>query len=544
MKKLFVFLLCIPFISFAQTRMPFVEYFTNTGCTNCPAWTQALDQALTSLGRAKVVVIDYHNANPSPADPFYQDDIQESSDRTNYYSVQGDPALDVDGTNVSSNSEIKTAIQFEMGQSSPLTIALSGTRNGRSGNVNAVITGNASGSWKLFAAVTETGLTYHGTNGEVTHNDVFRKILTTWSGVDGSSGQVQIPFALGTGMDNQLSPSDSTPWNIDSCRIVVWAQNTSTKAVYQAAQIWVNSLTVQSNNSFTFVTGDSIFSAPPPPKLSEDVFAVGYITNTSDSSLNYTAVREVNNLPANWTTAICLEFCAAPAVDTLPDYLPLHGRRQFLLHFDPDSIPSEASVTMKFYNTQNPSDSIVKQFHFSTNAPTQFISPAYQQTLQTDTIPVLWKTDLSGRVALQYSPDDSDWYAIDTVNIATGSYAWVPGFQAFNLRLRLVTSEGNILSSFFNMLPNAVSEPLPQSYALTCAPNPANTLVNIALQGYAIRRIALFDALGRLVYDNYINQPSPDMNVPISTSALLPGVYYARVFTSSKVFGSPVVVLH
>ncbi|HZV12431.1 MAG TPA: Omp28-related outer membrane protein [Candidatus Kapabacteria bacterium] len=546
MKKLFVSLLCIPLISFAQTRMPLVEYFTNTGCTNCPAYTQALDQALKNVGRSNVAVILYHNANPDPSDPFYLDDIQAPTDRSSYYNVQADPDGFIDAISAPGN-EIQNGLQHEMQQSAPLTIALSGTRTGRSGNLNVSVTGNVPASWKLFAIITETGLTYHGTNGEVTHNDVFRSVLTTWSGVDASSGNVQLPFTLGTGHDSDNGPTDTTPWNIDSCRIVVWAQNVSTKAIYQAAQIWVDSLTQQNNNAFTFTTDDTLLSALPE---TGDNIAVGYINNTSASPLNISGVRLSNNLPTGWTTAICLNYCGASTVDTVPGSVNAHSRKQFLLHFDPNSIPGTANVMIKFYDDNNPGDSIVKQFFFKTNDPFHFTYPTVKTISATGPDTIRWSGDSEaiGSALLDYSTDDSDWYFIDTVSygFGGGSYIWNPGFQSavYNVRLRLDMNGEHIPSPLFNLQPDAVSEPLPVSYTLSCAPNPANTLVNISLQGYAIRRIALFDALGRLVYDAYINEPSPDMNIPINTSALLPGVYYARVFTSSKVLGAPVIVVH
>ncbi|HET7152364.1 MAG TPA: Omp28-related outer membrane protein [Candidatus Kapabacteria bacterium] len=535
-------LLCIPALSFSNPRTVLVEFSTNTSCGPCVSAGQTLDQDLTSTGRTQVAVIRYHTPFPTDVDPFYHDNAQESANRATYYGVSGNPQLYFDATNepTTGSAYWLTQLQSEMQQSAPLAIALSGTRNGRSGNLNVTVTGSAPGNWKLFAVITESGLTFHGNNGEVLHNDVFRTTLTTWNGVDATSGSVQLPFTLGTGHDSDISSTDSTPWIMDSCRIVVWAQNVSSKAVYQAAQIWVDSLTAQSNNAFTFTSSDTLLAAPAEQT---DVVAVGEITNLNGAVANIKGVRLINNLPTNWTTAICLDFCGSPTADTVPGTITAHGKEQFLLHFDPTTLPGEGVVLMKLYDANNPSDSIIKQFSFKTDVPTHFTSPTHQ-TIQTNTIPIQWATDLTGKVALQFALNDSVWNTIDSVNIAGGAYTWTPGFQAYNVRLRLLTSEGNILSSMFNMLPNAVAEPVPVSYALSCAPNPANALVNISLQGYPMQRVTIYDALGRSVYDYSISHPSVGMTVPVNTSALLPGVYFARVFTPSGVFGSQIVVTH
>jgi len=542
MKKSLLLLIFVPaFVCAQSARMPLVEYFTNTSCTNCPAWTQALDQSLTNVGRANVAVVLVHNANPSPNDPFYQDNNAESNARTSYYAVQGDPDLFVDGTNVSSNSYIEVAIQNEIKQTSSLSIALSGVRNGRSGTVNAAITSTASGQWKLFAVITETGLTYHGTNGEVTHNDVFRTTLTTWSGVDGASGHVSLPFTLG--YDDNISSSDSVPWNMDSCRIVVWAQNISTKAVYQAAQIWVSQLSTSVQPTFTFATDDSLLSAPP---VIDDIEAVGNIQNISGSTIYVSGVRLVDSLPdGNWTTAVCLAYCGAPSVDTVPSNpLSPNGNQQFLLHFDPDKTPASGHVIMKFYDPNNPSYSVIRQFQFKTNAPTQFLLPKARQTITSNQDTISWKTDLTGKVGLFYSTDNVSWYLIDSVDVGSGSYVWTPGFTGFNFRLKLITSEGSAVSSAFNLQSTAVYEPVPVSYTFVCSPNPANTSVNIMLTGYETKRVTLFDALGRMVYDNAIVEPLANTNIVVNTSALRSGMYYTRVYSASGVFSKPVMVMH
>ncbi len=542
MKYLYTFFVFVPALLFAQStkNMPLVEYFTNTSCTNCPAYTNSLDAALSSVGRSNVAVILYHNADPSPTDPFYEDNTAESNARSTYYSVQGDPDIFVESQNVSSNSYIQTALQSELNQTSTLQFTLGGMLQGRSGAVNVQVAGSAPGSWKLFAVITETGLTYHGSNGEVVHNDVFRKTLTTWNGVGASSGGASLPFTLG--YDDNINPNDSVPWNLDSCRVVVWAQNVATKAIYQSAQIWVSAL--QQPSAFAFSSPDTNLCLPP---VADDIEAVGYIYNTSSNTMNVTGVRLIDSLPnANWSTSVCLAVCGAPTVDT-ESSTPLSpgGVQQFLLHFDPNTTPGAASITMKFYDASNPSDSIIKHFHFRTNAPTQFLGQTSGQTITTDNDTVRWKTDLTGMAALYFTINDSTWNFLDSVNLASDMYIWqLQGITAYNLRLQIPTTEGNVRSSSFSLVPSAVAEPKLAAYALNCTPNPANTSLSISLPAYDTRRISLFDALGRMVYDHSFTGGEPSANVVIPTAALPAGMYYARALAPAGEVQKPVLIVH
>lgn len=552
MKKLFALFLSIPVIVSAQTRMPFVQFFTNVSCTNCPAMRQALDQAMATVGRSNIAVVSYENSITNPSDPIYLDNASESDARTSYYNVIADPTLYVDSTIVpqSNSTIIQAGLQQHMQQTAPLAITLSGTRNGRSGNVNVSVSGSAPGNWKLFAVITESGLIYHGTNGEANHDDVFRTTLTTWSGIDATSGHVQLPFHLGTGHGISTSDTSSQPWDMNNCRIVVWAQSTSSKAIYQAAQIWVDSLTPQSNSTFTFTTGDTVLASAISNSAA---VAAGYVKNITGDSINVLAYRITNNIPFGWQTEMCMTQCYAGTVDTASVQKLAPGDSQlFLLHFLPAGLPASGTVTVSFTDMNDTTSRIIKQFLFKTNAGTNFTTPAPTglpsiAANQQDTI--AWNTDLTGTAELDFSVNSGEsWIPINTsVDLTAKVYLWTPATDTaiYNVQLRLQTSEGNIISYPFTITaPTAVSEPLPQSYALSCAPNPANSLVNISLQGYPVQRVAIYDGLGRSVYDHSFSHPAVGMTIPVNTSALLPGVYFARVSTPSQVFNSQIVVVH
>ncbi len=240
MRRLLSLLAFLPLCATAEPRLVLLEFSTNTSCIPCVSATEALNSDLQSVGRSNFAVVRYHTPIPSQRDPFYNNNETEADTRAQYYSIISNPSLFLDGTSAGQNTSAWQAVmQAKVGQQAPLGISLSGTRNGRSGVVNVQLSTLPSGDAKVFAVVTETGIQFQGTNGETEHDDVFRTTLTSWSGLTPATS-FQLPFSIG--VDTYMSPGDTIPWNLDSCRVIVWVQSPSTKAVSNAAEVWVRDL--------------------------------------------------------------------------------------------------------------------------------------------------------------------------------------------------------------------------------------------------------------------------------------------------------------
>lgn len=280
MKHLAFLLTFVSVVALADTRVVLVEYSTNASCIPCVQATKSLDQYLQTVGRSRVAVVRYHTPSPNALDPFYQTNKGECDTRASTYGFQTNPQLVLDGVNAGGNTGNWLAgMNYELGRAAPTTLSLSGTYADRRGNVTVTFSVPPPTGTKVFAVVTETGIDFTGANGENTHDDVFQRVLTTWSGLTPTTGPMVIPFALGN--DSSLTPEFTHEWDPDSCRIVVWVQNPTTLAVTQAAQIWVSDLVSGVNDAS--VPGTAALRLFPNP--THDALAVEIGTQSAGTQL-------------------------------------------------------------------------------------------------------------------------------------------------------------------------------------------------------------------------------------------------------------------
>jgi hypothetical protein len=105
--------LCLPLASgaLAQVAPPTVlaEIFRNTDCAACATPSASFESYTTS--HPGIVVINYHNGNPSSSDPFYTASLQASLARDQFYggaSGLSGPVAYVDGIFAGSGSQSET----------------------------------------------------------------------------------------------------------------------------------------------------------------------------------------------------------------------------------------------------------------------------------------------------------------------------------------------------------------------------------------------------------------------------------------------------
>ncbi|MBU1935917.1 lamin tail domain-containing protein, partial [bacterium] len=182
-------------------------------------------------------MIRYHAWWPSAGDPYYQYNISENQARIYYYGVQniGVPYLKVDGTLTPdpwTASEQQNAINSRLLVPSPCTIEVT-TENVTSTTVDVTVRLTAeedmlSSSNRLFVALKHNCHLW----GSV-HWHPFRDIQPSTSGLS-------FQIAADSTLEYSTTFTFSSGFETDDMRIVAFAQNYSSKEVYQSAMATLN----------------------------------------------------------------------------------------------------------------------------------------------------------------------------------------------------------------------------------------------------------------------------------------------------------------
>jgi hypothetical protein len=256
----------------AYPRKVVVEIFTSTTCSPCFAADDFyFNNWLPNYGgNAQIITVAYHVWWPSPGnDPMYLANPTPVQTRNTYY--QGSSAyaprgfIDgfIDGT--SAYSTWPGAIEPRFLDPSPISIVLTGTRNGNTLNMNAQINASMpvnSSNWRVHWLVLQDGIPepQNSPSGYVpfTHHAVHRTMLPDGNGstISISQGQtVDIPrtITLGSG------------WTANNCKVVVIVQNNTDKKIQQAEVIEVQTLTDVPGGTGTIPTSFSLEQNYPNP---------------------------------------------------------------------------------------------------------------------------------------------------------------------------------------------------------------------------------------------------------------------------------------
>jgi thiol-disulfide isomerase/thioredoxin len=221
----------------AAQRMMVIEDFTATWCTYCPGAARGADE-LDFRAFDSVAVIAYHPSNSG--DPYYN---APSATRMSYYSVSGYPTVKLDG-NYGVVGGLHTGTMYptyrryfdtHKAVASPLEIDLAcsydtTTRQGHLEIKLRNVTGSAVAG-QLHTALCESHIRYSWQGMDSLHN-VLRAMYPSASGE-----AVSVPAN-----DSVTATRDYTldaAWVARNCDIVVFVQNTSTKAIQQGARIGV-----------------------------------------------------------------------------------------------------------------------------------------------------------------------------------------------------------------------------------------------------------------------------------------------------------------
>jgi len=234
----------------AALRKVLAELITSTTCAPCyAADVYYFQNWLPNYGGAdQIVTLAYHVWWPTPGnDPLYLANPAPVQARVGYYFpvTAFAPYLFVDGY-IAAGSGYTTwpgAIEPRFLDASPISITLTGNRNGNVLNLNASITAEQavnSSNWRVHWVVQESGLSVPQNTGSgyvpFTHEYVHRDMLP-----DGNGSPITI--AQGQTVDIPRTITLGAGWTPENCRVVVFVQDNTDKKVQNAEVIPVDMLT-------------------------------------------------------------------------------------------------------------------------------------------------------------------------------------------------------------------------------------------------------------------------------------------------------------
>lgn len=203
-----------------------VEIGTGTWCPYCPGAAMGADELIAN--GHPVAIIENHNGD-NYANTY-------SNARNSYYGITGYPTAVFDGLNPSvggSNTQSMYSnylpkVNARMNVASHYSISATGTMTGNTISIQATVSkpeADSNTNVVLHCAITESHIT-QSWQGQDHLNFVNRLMLPNQNGT---------PVSLATGGQQTipLQGDFATSWNINTCEVVFFLQNTSTKEVLQ-----------------------------------------------------------------------------------------------------------------------------------------------------------------------------------------------------------------------------------------------------------------------------------------------------------------------
>ena len=225
--------------AFSATRRVLVEIQTSTTCAPCYAADVFYFQNwLPNYGGAsEVVTLSYHVWWPTPGDdPIYLANINPIQTRINYYSGGGStyaPRAYIDGfiDGTSNYNGWPGAVDGRFLDFSPISITLTGSRNGNTLNVNAAIFAEQavnSSTWRVHWALVESQISAPQNSGSgyvpFTHDFAHRNMYP-----DGNGSPITITQGQTVNIPRTITLNSS--WVAANCRVIVFVQNNTDKKV-------------------------------------------------------------------------------------------------------------------------------------------------------------------------------------------------------------------------------------------------------------------------------------------------------------------------
>jgi len=191
-------LLCL--VSFAQVpKKILLEHFTNTNCSICASRNPGLYDNIKK--HPQVMHLAFHPSSPYAACKLDKVNPAANDARTKYYGVYGStPKIAINGVNVSATTNYADTSIFSSyyGLTSPISIKMQPSITTSKDSISLKVTikkvqTKTMSNNYIFVGIFEDTVFYKSPNGEATHKDVFRDVLTRI----GIGDKITLPSNLG-----------------------------------------------------------------------------------------------------------------------------------------------------------------------------------------------------------------------------------------------------------------------------------------------------------------------------------------------------------
>lgn len=190
MKKLILFFIVLYSLaapSFGQTKLVFLEQFSNTGCGPCAKFSPLLD-SLLMVRQGEVISVRYHIHYPDNRDQFYQNTKEIADKKVALYNITGVPSVIVNGTQVNTSvASVSDMIDKEINKDSTFKLNINSSTENDNLNIKVSVTplkNIASEKIRLFVAVIEEEIYLEkpSQNGEQHYYNILRNMLPNGDG--------------------------------------------------------------------------------------------------------------------------------------------------------------------------------------------------------------------------------------------------------------------------------------------------------------------------------------------------------------------------
>lgn len=320
-----VIVLSVGLASANTRRIVLLEEATNASCPPCASNNPQL-QEFFAHHFGGVVSVRYHAWWPG-VDPMYNLNVEDNTERINYYGITGVPNYLMDGVNygVPSDQEAMAAQMWtNLADLSPVKLEVMSEIDADSVKVTVTLIGTATveqGMLFLRTAIIERLIVYDsppGSNGETEFPDVMRKMLPDATGISITS------VAPGDTLTYQFAYPVHEEWVWDDLAVVSWLQSDDTQEV------------LQSNIDLPTYVIESSGPAAAGLNLNDEYTQDYSITNDNPDTLNLNISLEAISAPEGWLYDLVF---AAQLRDSM-DVTLLPGETvEFQLHIQTGSVP-------------------------------------------------------------------------------------------------------------------------------------------------------------------------------------------------------------
>ncbi|MFZ4544025.1 MAG: Omp28-related outer membrane protein [Saprospiraceae bacterium] len=270
MKKSLIVLCLLTYSLFAQAQVknyPLIEHYTNTKCPSCAGNNPTFYTKTLPFINSSVHHISYHPSFPYPTCELYLANTSENNARAAFNGANYTPSYVLNGGSLQSVTTLTiTSLNAEILKTSPIELKVKEISAGSNltANIKLKTYGDVGSSkYKLMVALCEKTLAYNAPNGEKTHYDVFRKMLTSVNGND----IVAMP-AVGNETEFNFNYELNSKWNAAQMYVLAWVVNADTKAVLNSGSKFTS---LVSNDEVALADGVQVYPNPANQVLNIDL---------------------------------------------------------------------------------------------------------------------------------------------------------------------------------------------------------------------------------------------------------------------------------